>query len=144
MATTVRYIGTTDDVTACDHCGKVDLRSTVVLELLDAESNSTGDVVHYGTTCAARALAPRGVRTTAARVRTEAEFARRLTLMEAPNAAARLAHYSGPDAVEAFRDANRQWGTELRTVEWAEQALAEMRAVWERQVADARLLGWAA
>ena len=136
----IRYIGTTDNVTDCEHCGRTDLRSTVVLELLDAEGNGTGDVVHYGTTCAARALAPRGIRTTAARVRDDAAAAGRLTRTLGSYAAERLARYSGPDAVELFRDGNRRWGTELRSHEWAAQALAECVATWTRQVADADLL----
>lgn len=46
-----RVIGTTDEITSCDCCGRRDLRSTVALA--DTES---GDVVHYGVTCAARAM----------------------------------------------------------------------------------------
>lgn len=143
-AATARYIGTTDDTTACEHCGRVDLKMTVVLELLDAEGNGAGEVVYYGSTCAARALAPRGIRTTAARVRFDAEVANRQTIERAEYAANRLARYSGPDAVEMFRDSNRQWGTELRSVEWATKALAEMVEMWTAHLADARLIGWAA
>ena len=143
-AATARYIGTTDDTTACEHCGRVDLKMTVVLELLDAEGNGAGEVVYYGSTCAARALAPRGIRTTAARVRFDAEVASRQTIERAEYAANRLARYSGPDAVEMFRDSNRQWGTELRSVEWATKALAEMVEMWTAHLADARLIGWAA
>lgn len=143
-AATARYIGTTDDTTACDHCGRVDLKMTVVLELLDAEGNGEGEVVCYGSTCAARALAPRGIRTTAARVRQDAGFARMQTVERAEYATARLARYAGPDAVALFRDNNRQWGTELRSVEWATQSLAEMVALWTGHIEDARRIGWAA
>ena len=41
-------LGTDDSVTTCDCCGKSNLKLTVIIELDD------GDVVHYGTTCAAR------------------------------------------------------------------------------------------
>ncbi len=41
-------IGTTDTITICDCCGKVDLKLTVIMRLDD------GMVVHYGTTCAGR------------------------------------------------------------------------------------------
>jgi GNAT superfamily N-acetyltransferase len=44
----VRYLGTTDDVTSCDCCGRRDLKSTVALE------DAHGNVMHYGTVCAAR------------------------------------------------------------------------------------------
>ena len=46
----MRYLGTSDDVTACDCCGKTRLKSTVAIE--DASEN----VVYYGVTCAAKAL----------------------------------------------------------------------------------------
>lgn len=57
---TVRYIGVTDECIECQKCGKADLRSTVVLALLDADGNDE-EVTYYGSTCAARALATRGV-----------------------------------------------------------------------------------
>ena len=44
------FIGTTDDTTTCDCCGKANLKKTVVLK------NGEGDVVFYGVNCAARAL----------------------------------------------------------------------------------------
>ena len=48
-----RYLGSTDDVLRCDHCGRIDLTHTVVLELLDADGN-VEEVVYFGSTCAAR------------------------------------------------------------------------------------------
>lgn len=52
-ATMLRYkfLGTTDEITACECCGKMDLKLTVGIEDLD-----TGEQRHFGTTCAARAL----------------------------------------------------------------------------------------
>lgn len=44
-------LGTSDEVTTCDCCGKKNLRSTVALEATDG----SGDV-HFGRVCAARAL----------------------------------------------------------------------------------------
>lgn len=41
------FLGTTDEVTACDCCGKSNLKSTVVFDV-------AGEIVHYGSTCAAR------------------------------------------------------------------------------------------
>lgn len=43
-----KALGTTDAVTACDCCGKSNLKMTVAMQLDD------GEVVHYGRTCAAR------------------------------------------------------------------------------------------
>lgn len=45
----ITYLGTTDDITSCDCCGREDLKSTVALDL-------DGATVHYGVTCAANAL----------------------------------------------------------------------------------------
>lgn len=83
MTTTKKYrmIGTTDEVVECEKCGKVDLSLTVVLEFLDADGNGEG-VTYYGTTCAARALADRGVRLSAASVVREARSARHAALRE--------------------------------------------------------------
>ncbi len=46
-----KFLGTTDEVTTCDCCGRKDLKSTVALELADH-----ADPVYYGVTCAAHAL----------------------------------------------------------------------------------------
>lgn len=43
--------GTTDDITVCECCGKKNLRHTVCLE-----ETATGEVKHFGSHCAARAL----------------------------------------------------------------------------------------
>lgn len=48
--------GTTSDVTTCDCCGKSDLKSTVIIVGLDEGGAETGDLRHYGSTCAAKAL----------------------------------------------------------------------------------------
>lgn len=50
-----RVRGTTDDITDCDLCGRAGLKSTVVLELLDAEGCGTGELVYAGSDCGARA-----------------------------------------------------------------------------------------
>jgi hypothetical protein len=55
-----RYIGITDECTECENCHKPELRSTVVIMPLDADGNDEGDPVHYGSSCAARALSVRG------------------------------------------------------------------------------------
>lgn len=52
---TFAVLGTTDEVTECERCGRTDLKKTVVLDALDAEGNQTGSISHYGTDCGARA-----------------------------------------------------------------------------------------
>jgi len=49
-----KVLGTTDEVTECEYCGRVDLKGTVVLALLDVDGNREG-TAYYGTTCAAKA-----------------------------------------------------------------------------------------
>lgn len=50
-----KVLGTTDDVTTCDLCGKPELKGTVVLAPLDVDGNEGGDVEYFGTSCAAKA-----------------------------------------------------------------------------------------
>jgi hypothetical protein len=45
------FLGTTDERTTCDCCGKSELKSTVAIRNLD-----TGEDLFFGMTCAARAL----------------------------------------------------------------------------------------
>lgn len=53
------YVGTTDECIQCEKCGKDELKSTVVLSVLDLDGNHTA-YVYYGSTCAARALGIKG------------------------------------------------------------------------------------
>lgn len=46
----IKFLGTSDEVTTCDCCGKKDLKATVALSIGDA------DPVYFGVVCAARAL----------------------------------------------------------------------------------------
>jgi hypothetical protein len=46
----VTYLGSADDVTTCDNCGKSELKGTVTLSI------DGGEPVYYGSDCAARAL----------------------------------------------------------------------------------------
>ena len=48
----IKFLGTSDEVSTCDCCGRKDLKSTVALSIDD------GEAVYFGVTCAARALAP--------------------------------------------------------------------------------------
>jgi len=49
-----RILGTTDDVTECELCGRTELKGSIVLAVLDADSNEAG-IVYYGASCGARA-----------------------------------------------------------------------------------------
>lgn len=49
-----RVLGTTDDVTTCEHCGRVELKGTIRLGVLDADGNVEG-VTYFGAACGARA-----------------------------------------------------------------------------------------
>ena len=46
----VKFLGVNDDVTTCECCGRSGLKKTVVLDIGD------GNLVHYGTQCAANKL----------------------------------------------------------------------------------------
>ena len=48
-----RVLGTTDDITDCDECGRADLQSVVILGYLDADGNVEG-VRYVGSDCGAR------------------------------------------------------------------------------------------
>jgi hypothetical protein len=66
-APAVRFLGTTDDVTQCECCGKDNLKHTVALSI------GGGDPVFFGVTCAARAIGrtPKEVRSEAKRAEKE-------------------------------------------------------------------------
>lgn len=49
-------LGANADETTCQCCGRQGLKLTVALAVLDDEMNQTGEVVRYGTGCAATAL----------------------------------------------------------------------------------------
>ncbi len=46
----VPFLGTTDEVSTCDCCGKTNLKSTLALSV------DGGEAVYYGVVCAARAI----------------------------------------------------------------------------------------
>lgn len=49
-----RIIGTTDENTECNHCGRIELKFTVVFDTLDADGNQTGDLYYAGSSCATK------------------------------------------------------------------------------------------
>jgi hypothetical protein len=54
-AATYSMVGTTDEQTYCDCCGKKNLKKTIVLK-----HNDTGAIVRYGSNCAEKATKMRG------------------------------------------------------------------------------------
>lgn len=131
-----RYVGIVDDVTTCERCGKPELKATTVVQPLDADGNADGDVLYYGSTCAARAL---GVKGGARVVLASARGAHHQTLVDASEARRMLDHYGlpyvgGADTlapgvlaeaatryVRAHRDA--AWARDLPGAEWRGQVL---------------------
>jgi hypothetical protein len=68
-----RVLGTSDDYTECQLCGRSDLKSTIALAPLDADGNVCGETVYYGSDCGARAAGwTESTITRAARVADEA------------------------------------------------------------------------
>ena len=53
---TVRILGTTDERTECECCGKTNLKCTVAIEYLDGDGNGTGSITYFGRDCASRAM----------------------------------------------------------------------------------------
>lgn len=49
-----KVLGTTDEVTECQHCGRTDLKGTIRLGELDADGNVEG-VTYFGAVCGAKA-----------------------------------------------------------------------------------------
>lgn len=94
-----RYLGITDECVECQQCGKAELRSTVVLAILDVDGN-VEDVTYYGSSCAARAL---GVRGGGRAVLQSARWAHERTLADAENARGCL--------VRLGADERGQWAT---------------------------------
>ncbi len=99
-----RYIGVTDECVVCEKCGNTQLKSTVILAMLDADGNAE-DATYYGSTCAARAL---GVRGGGRAVLQAARWAHHKTLQEAEDARRMLAHYGLPEAGEPTADEIRE------------------------------------
>jgi hypothetical protein len=49
-----KVLGTTDEVTECEHCGRVELKGTIVLGILDEDGN-VEDRTYFGAVCGAKA-----------------------------------------------------------------------------------------
>jgi len=69
-----RAIGTTDDVTTCELCGKSGLASTVIIEFTDENGEGDGEA-YLGSDCAARKIAGRTDRKLAGKILQQAKGA---------------------------------------------------------------------
>jgi hypothetical protein len=93
-----RVLGTTDDVTECEHCGRTELKGTIRLGILDADGN-VEDVTYFGAVCGAKAAGwttkdIRKAATAADRAAAEAERAERTAKLEADYQASLLLRYT--------------------------------------------------
>jgi heterodisulfide reductase subunit A-like polyferredoxin len=49
-----KVLGTTDEITECEHCGRTELKGTIRLGELDEDGNVEG-ITYFGAVCGARA-----------------------------------------------------------------------------------------
>lgn len=89
----LRVLGTNDEQTECDKCGRMELRGTVVIADMDG-----AEIGRYGTTCAGRILGYSITRHDA----TNAEAYRRQNIAHELRAALK-AHKAGDTAAVAWR-----------------------------------------
>lgn len=111
-----RALGTTDEITECEHCGRVDLKGTVILGVLDADGNVESRT-YFGAVCGAKAAGwtTKDVRKAAAaadRAAAEAERAARRARMEAEGRAAAAARRTAdcPTYADICRRENARHG----------------------------------
>ena len=144
-----RYIGVTDDCVTCQNCGKDELKSTVVLAILDADGNAE-EITYYGSTCAARAL---GIRGGGRKVLEAARAAQIRTAQAAHDARGLLAFYGLPEsgtaepaaltlAANRYAGAHRNaiWAADRTSVGW-QAAVRDMLGRRQAQIAVAALVG---
>jgi hypothetical protein len=142
-----RYIGITDECITCQKCGKPELKSTVVLAILDTDGNAE-EFTYYGSTCAARALAVRGG---GRAVLSAAKWAQYKTAEQAKFARKQLAFYGLPEtgtpgaavlalAAARYAECNARWAEGRTFGEW-EAAVLGMLGRRQGEIADAVLVG---
>lgn len=148
-APTFRYIGITDECVVCEKCGKTQLKSTVILAILDADGNAE-NATYYGSTCAARALSVRGG---GRAVLQSARWAHTKTLEAAKDARASLDRYdlphSGPVSdydvqyaalLFASKHKHAYWAPTTTPEQWREM-VRDLIVTRQRAIADAALIG---
>lgn len=157
-----RYIGVTDECIECQKCGKADLKSTIVLAILDADGNDE-EITYYGSTCAARALSAWGMRVKGGgrEILQSARWATEKLQTAAKDARERLAKYGLPEQHTtltprewmpirwAFVENNtKPWEREIRYghpdfkgPEYWQDLLEKCANAWWATLADATLVG---
>lgn len=140
-----RVLGTTDEVTTCEICGREELKGTIVLGVLDADGNVEAEM-YAGSSCGAKAAGRKG-RNAAVKLRDEADAATRKIRDEADDARKMLEHYqwdtvSFNRVVMAFRMAHMSaaWAARTTLEQWQEMT-RDMISRRESQIAAAAKLG---
>ena len=128
-------IGITDEQTHCDECGRIELRSTVILGIEGAEAG------RYGSHCAAKVLTRENGREYHGGVLDSArtvEAVRRSNVADYFRRALRAARAG--DMLTAMR--NRADAVALTLIRADEKALNEKLLAWERDFRDCRAGAW--
>lgn len=89
-----RVIGTTDEITTCDLCGREGLSHTVMIDYLDADGSPEGEINYYGSDCASKIFTGRKdakLSRTIEREARAADKAKRETERDARHAASEVA-----------------------------------------------------
>lgn len=146
-----RYLGTTDECVKCQRCGRTELRSTVVLDVLDLDGN-VEETTYFGSSCAAAALGIKG-RGAATKVLDKAKAEHRRIADLACQARDMFAFYGIPEggivtteqllvAADRYANAHRDatWADDLDDDGWLE-CVMEMVASRRRDLVNARRLG---
>lgn len=123
--TTYRVLGTTDEVTTCEICGREELKGTIVLGVLDADGNVEAEM-YAGSSCGAKAAGRTG-RNAAGKLRDEADAVTRKVKAEADDARKMREHYGWHrrpfvEVVNEFRAAHYHaaWAASTTPEGWAE------------------------
>lgn len=127
--TTYRVLGTTDEVTTCEICGREELKGTIVLGVLDADGNVEAEM-YAGSSCGAKAAGRTG-RNAATKFRDEADATTRKVKAEADDARKMREHYQWHrlpfvQVVNEFRLAHYHaaWARNTTPEQWAEMTQA--------------------
>lgn len=149
MSPKFRYIGITDECVACEQCGKPNLKSTVVLAILD-EDGTEESIVYFGSSCAAKALSVKGG---GAAVLKAARYAHERLVEEVRFARRQLMFYGLPyegeptsamvhTAVELYRDAHRDavWAPGTSAGTWTGY-VQDMLQRQQAKIAEGKVVG---
>jgi hypothetical protein len=146
-----RFIGTTDECTECGLCGRMELRSTIVLAALDADGNDE-EIVYYGSSCGAKALSWTGkgsskkvldtARSARTRLANEVSDARRMLAFYGLDGQQPFDRFTLAEAVNRFAHQHRNagWASEKSGKDWQDMVW-DMVARKTAIIRDAELIG---